>query len=335
MEANTAETTTKHNQTRAEQGMVEDLAIVIVDDMQYSRAVLRTTLNRIGYTDIRMAGSASECLAMLSDRRAEVVLADWVMPEMNGLELTAAIRQKDDDRGHYTAIILFTGKEGDEPMMEAFRHGVDDYLTKPVNQTQLAARVYAAGRIARLQNTVLETSSALAAANRQLEYLSTTDPLTGLPNRRALNKRLEAVLLETQGRGGGMCVGLLDVDHFKQINDTYGHDVGDEVLTTLSKRLRLALRPMDMVARLGGEEFALVMHFHDVDNCNPGIFQRVLDTVSKDPFPTSEGQIPVTASIGACCYRHGEQMVTIQGMLKIADENLYRAKAEGRNRVVG
>jgi diguanylate cyclase (GGDEF)-like protein len=315
--------------------MVEDLAIVIVDDMQYSRAVLRTTLNRIGYTDIRMAASASESLAMLSDRRAEVVLADWVMPEMNGLELTAAIRAKDEERDHYTAIILFTGKEGDEPMMEAFRHGVDDYLTKPVKQVQLAARVYAAGRIARLQNTVLETSSALTAANRQLEYLSTTDPLTGLPNRRALNKRLEATLLETQARNGGLCVGLLDLDHFKQINDTYGHDVGDEVLTTLSKRLLLALRPMDMVARLGGEEFALVMHFHDVGHCDPHIFQRVLDTISREAFPTSEGPIPVTASIGACCYRHGEDMATIQGLLKAADQNLYKAKAQGRNRVVG
>ncbi|OOG23927.1 diguanylate cyclase response regulator [Thioalkalivibrio denitrificans] len=315
--------------------MVEDLAIVIVDDMQYSRAVLRTTLNRIGYTDVRMAASASEALAMMSDRRAEVVLADWVMPEMNGLELTAAIRQKDEERGHYTALILFTGKEGDEAMMEAFSHGVDDYLTKPVNQVQLAARVYAAGRIARLQNTVLETSAALAATNRQLEYLSTTDPLTGLPNRRALDKRMESTILETQGRGGAVCLGILDVDHFKQINDHYGHDIGDEVLVVLAKRLRLALRPMDMVARMGGEEFALVAHFQKAEHCDPGIFERVLRTVSEESIPTSEGEIPVTVSIGVCCYRHGEEMQTIQSMTRVADQNLYQAKEQGRNRVVG
>lgn len=315
--------------------MVEDLAIVIVDDMQYSRAVLRTTLNRIGYTDVRMAASASEALAMMSDRRAEVVLADWVMPEMNGLELTAAIREKDDERGHYTSLILFTGKEGDEAMMEAFRHGVDDYLTKPVNQTQLAARVYAAGRIARLQNTVLETSAALAATNRQLEYLSTTDTLTGLPNRRALDKRLEAVILETQSRPGAVCLGILDMDYFRQINDHYGHDVGDEVLVTLAKRLRLALRPMDMVARLGGEQFALLAHFQEAGHCDPAIFQRVLITVSEEAIPTSEGDIPITASIGVCCYRHGGDMLTVQEMLRIAEHNLYKAKAEGRNRVVG
>lgn len=315
--------------------MVEDLAIVIVDDMQYSRAVLRTSLNRIGYADVRMAASASEALAMMSDRRAEVVLADWVMPEMNGLELTAAIRQKDDERGHYTALILFTGKEGDDPMLEAFRHGVDDYLTKPVNQVQLAARVYAAGRIARLQNTVLETSAALAATNRQLEYLSTTDSLTGLPNRRALDKRMEAAILETQGRGGAVCLGIMDVDHFRQINDHYGHDVGDEVLMVIAKRLRLALRPMDMVARTGGEEFALVAHFQDPDNCNPAIFRRVLQTITDEAVPTSEGEIPITASVGVCCYRHGEEMLTIRTMMQLADQNLYRAKEQGRNRVVG
>jgi diguanylate cyclase (GGDEF)-like protein len=315
--------------------MVEDLAIIIVDDMQYSRAVLRTALNRIGYTDVRMAASASEALAMMSDRRAEVVLADWVMPEMNGLELTAAIRQKDEDRGHYTALILFTGKEGDEAMMEAFRHGVDDYLTKPVNQVQLAARVYAAGRIARLQNTVLETSAALTASNRQLEYLSTTDPLTGLPNRRALDKRLEAAIMETQGRGGAVCLGILDVDHFKQINDSYGHDMGDEVLVALSKRLRLALRPMDMVARIGGEEFALVAHFQRPESCDPLIFQRVLRNISSKAISTSECEIPVTASIGVCCYRHGEEMLTIQSMIRLADQNLYLAKEQGRNRIVG
>jgi diguanylate cyclase (GGDEF)-like protein len=315
--------------------MVEDLAIIIVDDMQYSRAVLQTTLNRIGYTDVRMAASASEALAMMSDRRAEVVLADWVMPEMNGLELTAEIRRKDEERGHYTALILFTGKEGDEAMMEAFTHGVDDYITKPVNQLQLAARVYAAGRIARLQNTVLETSAALTASNRQLEYISTTDPLTSLPNRRALDKRLEAAILETQSRGGALCLAILDVDDFARINEHHGHDVGDEVLVTLAKRLRLALRPLDMVARMCGETFALVTHFRDAAHCESAIFDRVRSEISEQAIPTSEGDISITASIGVCCYRHGEDMLTVQGMTRAADDNMRRAKSEGRNRVVG
>jgi diguanylate cyclase (GGDEF)-like protein len=315
--------------------MVEDLAIVIVDDMQYSRAVLRSTLNRVGYTDVRMAASASEALVMMSDRRAEVVLADWVMPEMNGLELTAEVRRKDEERGHYTALILFTGKEGDEAMMEAFHHGVDDYLTKPVNQIQLAARLFAAGRVARLQNKVLETSAALSATNRQLEFLSTTDPLTGLPNRRAMDKRLEAAIMETCSRGGALCLGILDVDHFKRINDLHGHDVGDEVLILIARRMRLSLRPMDMVARMGGEEFGLVAHFHKSEKCDPTIFERVLRTISDEPIPTPEGGVTVTASVGVCCYQHGEEMPTIQTMTRLADQNLYRAKSEGRNRVVG
>ena len=166
--------------------MITDLSIIVVDDMQFSRAVLKQALQKNGYTDLRLAESAQACLKMLDERSADVVLADWVMPEMNGLDLTEAIRHMDEERNRYTSIILFTGREGNEAMQEAFERGIDDYLTKPVDEKELAARVFAAGRIATLQNTLLETASALSAANAHLEELATTDSLTGLGNRRYL-----------------------------------------------------------------------------------------------------------------------------------------------------
>lgn len=316
--------------------MVEDLSIVIVDDMQFSRAVLRSALNRTGYTDIRMAGSASEVLSFLEERSADVVLADWVMPEMNGLELADAIRQKDELSNHYTSIILFTAKEGAEPMMEAFQRGVDDYLTKPVNDQELAARVYAAGRVATLQNTLLETSSALRIANQYLEEISTTDSLTGLPNRRFLEKYLLNSLALVRGRGGGLCFAMLDLDHFKDINDTYGHDIGDEVLVGFARRVERAIRPTDVLARMGGEEFALVMHYPEPQNYRPAMFERILEAVSQRPIRTSEGAISITTSIGAHCYLGSKEDMpeSIQHLIKPADVNLYRAKKQGRNQVV-
>lgn len=317
--------------------MVEDLSIIIVDDMQFSRAVLRSALNKAGYTDVRLAASASEALAMLDERTADVVLADWVMPEMNGLELTDAIRQKDEARGHYTSIILFTAKEGADAMMEAFQRGVDDYLTKPVDPKELAARVYAAGRMAGLQNTLLETSAALKRANRYLEELSTTDPLTGLPNRRYFDRHAENLLAQTRARGGCLCLAVVDLDHFKDINDHYGHDVGDEVLKGFARRVERVIRPTDIFARLGGEEFALLMYHPDPANrLHPGMFERVLHAVSQRPIQTSEGDVEVTVSIGVYCYRGNGSGApdSYKQMYKLADENLYKAKQGGRNRVV-
>ncbi len=316
--------------------MVEDLSIIIVDDMQFSRAVLRSALNKAGYEDIRMAGSASETLAMLDQRRADVILADWVMPEMNGLELTDAIRQKDEETNHYTSIILFTAKEGKEAMMEAFERGVDDYLTKPVDETELAARVFAAGRVSTLQNTLLETTSALSAANRQLEELSLTDPLTGIGNRRFLNKQLDTYILQAHNRGGGICLAIIDLDHFKEVNDTYGHDIGDEVLVGFARRLRRAIRPTDVVARMGGEEFALILYYPDPHGFRPTIFDRLLASINQRPIQASEATIAITASIGVYCYTADteQEIESAQNMIKIADDNLYKAKQQGRNRVV-
>ncbi len=315
--------------------MTTDLSIIIVDDMQFSRAVLKQALSKSGYTDLRLADSANACLQMLNERCADVVLADWVMPEMNGLELTNAIRQLDEECNRYTSIILFTGREGNEAMQEAFERGIDDYLTKPVDEMELAARVFAAGRISTLQNTLLETASALSAANAHLEELSTTDSLTGLGNRRYLTQQLEDYLMECRNRGGGVCLALVDVDKFRDINDQYGHDVGDEVLVGLSRRLRRAVRPTDIVVRTGSDEFGIIMHYTDPDAFRASVFDRVVGSVSQRSVQTSEGDIPVTISMGVDCYMgdKSQPLPELQKMMAAADERLFRAKEAGRNRV--
>ncbi|MBK1690922.1 diguanylate cyclase [Ectothiorhodospira mobilis] len=310
------------------------LSILIVDDMQYSRMVLKNTLERLGYEDVRLAGSAARALESLEERQADVVLADWVMPQMSGLELVQAIRAMDEDRPRYTAIILFTAKEGNDPMLEAFHQGVDDYLTKPINDVQLAARVYAAGRIATLHNRLMETSAALDAANRHLEQQAMVDPITGLANLRALNQRLENVLMETQSRGGALCLAVLDLDHLEHVNARHGHDLGDEVLMGLSRRLRLCVRPTDLVARIGGDEFALLLQVHPPHHFNRDLCRRIHTGIVREGIPTSEGSIPLSVSIGARFHTHGQSLSTVHGLLSLAQDNLRQAKADGGNRVV-
>jgi len=311
----------------------KDVSIIIVDDMQFSRVVVQAALKKAGFSNILVASSAAEALKTIEEKQIEVVLADWVMPEMDGLELTDRIRQRDEEQGIYTAIILFTAQEGIEPLVEAFNRGVDDYICKPPNPHELAARVNAAARIASLQNDLLETSRQLEDTVKHLEEMALTDPLTGVGNRRLLTRQLEYHLLDASARHGGVCFLMLDIDHFKLVNDSYGHDVGDEILIGFTRRIRRTVRPTDLVARMGGEEFGIIMHYTNSDNFKTTTIDRLLSSINQRPFKTSVGDIAVTASIGVCFYKGEGQQPSVAGLIKCADEKLYEAKGNGRNQI--
>lgn len=311
----------------------KDVSIIIVDDMQFSRVVVQAALKKAGYGNILVASSAAQALETMEKKHIEVVLADWVMPEMDGLQLTDRIRQRDEELGTYTAIILFTAQEGIEPLVEAFNRGVDDYICKPPNPHELAARVNAAARIASLQNDLLETSRQLEDTVKHLEEMALTDPLTGVGNRRLLSRQLEYHLLDASARRGGVCFVMLDIDHFKKINDTHGHDVGDEVLIGFTRRVRRTVRPTDLVARMGGEEFGVIMHYTKAENFKPVTLDRLLASINQRPFKTSVGDIAITASIGVCFYKGEGQQPSVPGLIKCADEKLYEAKNNGRNQI--
>lgn len=326
----------RHNNNRARiksQMSNKNVSIIIVDDMQFSRVVVQAALKKAGFSNIRVASSAELALNMMSEQHADVVLADWVMPEMDGLELTDIIRQRDEEQGTYTAVILFTAQEGIEPLVEAFNRGVDDYISKPPNPHELAARVNAAARIASLQNDLLETSHQLEDTVKHLEEMALTDPLTGVGNRRLLSRQLEYHLLDASARHGGVCFVMLDIDHFKKVNDTHGHDVGDEILIGFTRRIRRTVRPTDLVARMGGEEFGIIMHYTRAENFRQSTLERLLASINQRPFKTSVGDLHITASIGVCFYRGEGEQPSVQNLIKCADEKLYEAKANGRNQI--
>ncbi len=327
----------RYNKNRARiksQMSNKNVSIIIVDDMQFSRVVVQAALKKAGFSNIRVASSAELALNMMSEQHADVVLADWVMPEMDGLELTDIIRQRDEEQGTYTAVILFTAQEGIEPLVEAFNRGVDDYISKPPNPHELAARVNAAARIASLQNDLLETSHQLEDTVKHLEEMALTDPLTGVGNRRLLSRQLEYHLLDASARHGGVCFVMLDIDHFKIVNDTHGHDVGDEILVGFTRRIRRTVRPTDLVARMGGEEFGIIMHYTRAENFRHSTLERLLASINQRPFKTSVGDLHITASIGVCFYRGEGEQPSVQNLIKCADEKLYEAKANGRNQIV-
>ena len=312
---------------------IKDLSIIIVDDLQFSRIVVKTALKKAGYDGVRMADSATEALRMINEQPADVVLADWMMPEMDGIELTDHIRQYDEDKGTYTAIILFTANEDIDLLVRAFEHGVDDYLRKPPNPHELAARVNAAARIAVMQNDLLETSRQMQETIKHLEEVAMIDPLTTAGNRRFLMSTLVAHLLEASSRNGGVCLALFDIDQLTDIHEHSNKLIADEILIGMHRRLRRIVRPTDAIARLDNDTFAVVMHHTDIDSYRESAMERIQNSIRQRPFKTSDGNIEISTSVGVYYYRGDTDLISANEMLKHANARLDDARSIGPNSI--
>ncbi len=303
-----------------------DLSIIIVDDLQFSRIVVKTALKKAGYNGVRMADSATEALAMIEQKPADVVLADWMMPEMDGLELTQRIRQRDEEKGTYTAIILFTAHDGVDYLVKAFDHGVDDYLCKPPNPQELAARVNAAARVAALQNDLLETSRQLEQTILNLKKMALVDELTGAGNQQFLMKNLKSHLLEASTRRGGVCLAIIELRELEDIAATHGEFIIDEILISQHRRLRRSVRPTDIVARLDNNIFGIIMHHTKTKDYKPSAIERILTMINNRAYKTSVGNLNLTGCIGVHYYRGDEAIISADEMIKRAGSKLDQAR---------
>ena len=222
----------------------EDLSIIVVDDLQFSREVVKSGLTKAGFIDIRTASSGQDALHLINQRRADVVLADFWMPGMNGLEVTDLIRRWDENNDRYTGIVLLTAEDTTSSVVVAFDRGVDDFISKSASQYELAARVYGAGRTAYQQNELRERTRSMGNNYIRVKKSSMQDPDTNLPNRAQLESHIESLIRHCVGRGGGIGFGLIEV-HTENLPLRSG------TLKTISNSLQLALRPMDVVSRYG------------------------------------------------------------------------------------
>ncbi|MBT8120656.1 MAG: response regulator [Gammaproteobacteria bacterium] len=304
----------------------KDLSIIIVDDLQFSRIVVKTALKKAGYNGVRMADSATEALTMIEQKHADVVLADWMMPEMDGLELTQQIRQRDEEKGTYTSIILFTAHDGVDYLVKAFDHGVDDYLCKPPNPQELAARVNAAARVSALQNDLLETSRQLETTIKNLEKMALVDELTGAGNERFLTNNLKDHLLEASTRRGGVCLAIVELRELDDIATKYGDYIADEILVSQHRRLRRAVRPTDIVARMNDDTFAIIMHHTKAKDYKASAIERILSMINNRAYKTTAGNMNMTGCIGIHYYRGDEAIISHDVMIKAAYNKLMQAR---------
>lgn len=312
----------------------QNLSIIIVDDLQFSRIVVKSALKKAGYTGVRLADSAHEALRMLEEKPADVVLADWMMPEMNGLELTDCIRQNDEEKGIYTSIILFTANEGIEYLVEAFDHGVDDYLRKPPNPHELAARVSAAARIAIMQNDILETSRQMEETILRLQKSALIDEVTGAGNERMLLTELDANLQCAANRHGGVCLAMIKLNNLEQIEETAGETGKNEALLSVYRRLRRTVRPTDVITRLDSDTFAIVMHHTQIGSFKMNVLDRIVTAINQRPFKALENDYKITSSIGVHYYDGEEGVMESSEMLEKTQINLTKAIGMGANSIV-
>ena len=303
------------------------LSIMVVDDTKFSSAVIGHNLTRAGYADIRFANSAMDALAMHEQRPASVMVADWLMPEMDGLELTTCIRQADEQSGHYTYVVLLTAREGDNVLSQAFDRGVDDFISKSAMNEQLLPRIYAADRITQLINRLLDANRLLADNNSQLEEHNLVDKLTSLGNRRYALQRLSDVLRNVESRGGICCVLVLGVQNLEELGRKLGDTVQQELLRGIARRLQQLVRPTDVIARVGDDTFAIVTLAEDPQDCKPASFKRLHDGLNLKAFKTSEGYLSLRAGMALCAVSNKKPLPQAAELLERVEVQLGDAYA--------
>lgn len=303
------------------------LSILVVDDTKFSSAVIGHALSQAGYTDIRFASSAMAALAMHEERAASVMVADWLMPEMDGLQLTTRIRQRDEQTNHYTYVMLLTAREGDNVLGEAFDRGVDDFISKSSMSEQLLPRIYAADRITQLINRLLDENQMLATNNALLEEHNLIDSHTALGNRRYLLQRLDDALQRVESRGGYCTLVVLGLQNLEDMATRFGETVQQELLKATARRLQQLVRPMDVIARVDSNIFAICTVGDNADECKPNSFRRLHDGVSLKAFKTSEGYLSLRAGMALGTLGRNDPRINAEKLLQKIEQHLEQAYA--------
>jgi two-component system, cell cycle response regulator len=297
--------------------------ILVVDDNQDNIEIIATRLRFRGY-EILEASDGAQALSQVRDHAPDLILLDVMLPDIDGYEISRRIKGSSDLP--FIPIILVTARDSTQDKVQGLDAGADDYLTKPINFPELEARVRSMLRIKRLQDE-------LELKNRELERLSISDGLTGLFNHRHIHDLLAEEYERVERTNDCMSVAMFDLDRFKSVNDTYGHQAGDKVLVALADILRDTARDIDRLGRYGGEEFIALLPETCIDDAAVFV-ERVRREVSRHHFDIGRDEpLHMTISAGVATYPH-DLVDSVETLVKLADQALYAAKAGGRDRIV-
>ena len=301
------------------------MRILIADDSVVSRHLLDATLRKWGY-EVVVACDGNEAWQILqSPNSPDMAILDWMMPGMTGPEVCRKVRESAKEKNIYTYILLLSSKSEREDLIEGMESGADDYLTKPFDQHELKVRLRPGTRIIELQHELI-------SAREELRDQATKDFLTRIWNRSSILDIFQREMVRGAREKRPVGLVLADLDHFKSVNDTYGHFAGDAVLREFVRRLGASVRPYDAVGRYGGEEFLIVLPGCD-ENCTAKQAERMREALANEPMSFQDESRLITCSYGATAWMPGSS-ADEESLIRIADDALYRAKRQGRNRVV-
>jgi len=299
------------------------MKILLADDEPIARTMLEHWLTGWGYEVITVRDGEAALNALAADPTLRLAIIDWVMPKVDGIEVCRKVRSGPAEP--YVYLVLLTAKDDKADIIQGLDAGADDYLVKPCNPLELKVRLRAGKRVIELQEQ-------LVSARETLRFEAMHDSLTELLNRGATLEQLDRELVRASRRAMPVTVIMADLDHFKNINDTYGHATGDIVLREAARRLKGGVRAYDSLGRLGGEEFIAVLPECEA-KVGYQVAQRLCRLVSETPVLTPAGKIPVTVSLGVAAL---DQVAgaTSEDLMRAADSALYQAKHSGRARAV-
>ena len=299
----------------------QSLQVLVVDDSPVCRKLVHQALECESY-EMLFAKSGGEALELFKQHAPSIIITDWMMPDFSGLELCQRVRA--DAQKTYTYVILLTSVSEKANVVKGLAAGADDYLTKPFDPAELLARIGVGRRIIDLHREI-------EAKNRLLEGMAHTDPLTGLPNRRAIEEWASRQLRGAARHGFPFWVVLADLDSFKSVNDNYGHDAGDLVLQSFAEALKEHTRASDICGRLGGDEFLMVISHVGEEDIHPTM-DRFREQFALQEFAFEGKKFRVTTSFGIAGFQ-GKDAPEFSALLRQADKALYAAKHAGRNQV--
>lgn len=306
------------------------MRILVAEDDPISRKILIKTVEAWGHQVIS-AEDGLEAWKLFQQENPKFIIADWVMPEMDGVELCKKIRACENSG--YTYFILLTGKGQQKDVVEGLHAGADDYLTKPFDIDELRGRIRVGERILDLEKELNSKNWALERLNKQLETLAQTDALTGIGNRRAFYEMIQRIHQRSCRYPNRYGIIMIDIDNFKNYNDSYGHVAGDEALKAVATTLKSSIRCSDEIFRWGGEEIVVIVMEQGLDQTML-VAEKLRGAVASLKVAhkgCDRGYL--TISCGAAAFNENCTDKEWDTVLERADQALYRAKGAGKNRV--
>jgi diguanylate cyclase (GGDEF)-like protein len=305
--------------------------ILVAEDDAASLMMVRMAVQRLGH-ECETAADGAQAWDAFNAGHPDVVISDWMMPGQSGVELCRRIRA--DPHGANIYVILLTSRGANDQILAGMHAGADDYLIKPLDLDELERRLVAATRVTSRHGRLADQRAQLESRNHELAALARHDALTGLRNRRVLDEDLEMLEARVARYGHSYCMALLDIDHFKTYNDTYGHQAGDDVLRAVGAQLEREARAGDALYRYGGEEFLCILPEQSLA-FGVRAAERMRAAVQHLKIPHRYNGTGVVTLSGGVATLNFDDARPCHEVLKEADDALYRAKEHGRNRIEG